>query len=79
MRRAAKPAAGAPQYVIKLTAKDGADFSRPKFWTGRMLEHWPEYLADPERAHRFEVKQSAEEVLTGFIARGFEGRVVQDR
>ncbi len=62
-------------FVIELTAAKGVDFSAPKYFTGRMIDIWPEYVRDPDRAHIFEKKISASETLATFRMRGFRGSV----
>jgi hypothetical protein len=63
------------EFVLCLTKANGVDFVRPKYWTGRMLERWPELSSNPENAFRFTTKQAANEVRSGLANRGFFGAV----
>lgn len=63
------------EYVLCLTSSNGTDFVRPKYWTGLMLERWPELTSNKVNAHRFSSKQAANEVRSGFANRGFFGHL----
>lgn len=63
------------EYVLCITHQRGVEFVRPKFWTGGMLERWPELVSNKDRAHRFSSKKAADEVRAGFASRGFAGEV----
>ena len=60
-----------PQFVLCVTGQKDREYSCPKYWTGRMLESWPELLSDKSRAHVFSGKRVAGEVRSGFASRGF--------
>ena len=68
-----------PKFVLRITHQvtDGEpqEYKRPKYWTGRMNERWPELLSDKAKAHAFSGKRAAQEVLSGFGARGFIGEL----
>jgi hypothetical protein len=57
----------APQYVVRGEAVY-SDNPVPKYWTGRMLESWPEYVHDKDRAHTMR-EQTAKEVARSFNER----------
>lgn len=63
------------QYVLCITSQNGVEFTRHKYWTGGMLERWPELVSNRERAHVFSSKRAAQEVRSGFANRGFYGRL----
>lgn len=64
-----------PKFVLCLTSCKGVEYTRPKYWTGGMLERWPELSANKDRAHQFSSKQAANEVRSGLADRGFFGHV----
>ena len=69
-----------PKFVLRVTHQTNADgdlqeYVRPKYWTGRMNERWPELLSDKAKAHVFSGKRVAQEVLAGFGSRGFVGEL----
>lgn len=63
------------EFVLVFTHSNDVKFAREKYFTGRVLERFPEYVSDPEKAYRFPSKQAANEMRSGFAQRGFRGVV----
>jgi hypothetical protein len=58
------------KFLIVLTALNGVEFPRPKYFTGRHNGRWPEYPADRGRALRHD-KDAAEMAANEFRQLGF--------
>lgn len=62
-------------YVIQLTHNYGVEMPTPKYFTGKMIERWPEYLSSSARARPFIDHESAAEYMSMFRAVGFDGQI----
>lgn len=59
-------------WIIEVTALNGHEFVRPKFFTGRSAGgRWPEYRADARHACRFPSKAATAPVLAELNALNF--------
>lgn len=65
-------------FVIQVTHQNEVEFVRPKFYTGKMCERWPELLSNPERAKVYESREPARDALSYLRSLGYGGEVVNN-
>lgn len=62
-------------FVVVVTASDGQQFAREKYFTGRFEGRWPEYSLNPERAAKFGLRATASSVVSQLADRKFTAEI----